>query len=112
MVNRRRGEIAATLDGRQWTLCLTLGALAELENAFNSQDLGALLNRFSSGALSATDIARIIAAGLRGAGHDVSSEAVAQMRAEGAAAGFAAIVSELLTATFGESSSEQVPPNP
>ena len=23
MVNKHRGEIAATLDGRQWTLCLT-----------------------------------------------------------------------------------------
>ena len=32
--NRRRGEIAATLDGRERRLCLTLGALAELEMAF------------------------------------------------------------------------------
>ena len=28
-VNRRRGEIAAELDGKAYRLCLTLGALAE-----------------------------------------------------------------------------------
>ncbi len=31
MANRRCGEVAAVLDGRERTLCLTLGALAELE---------------------------------------------------------------------------------
>ena len=33
MANRYRGEVTAVLDGRQWTLCLTLGALAELDRA-------------------------------------------------------------------------------
>ena len=33
-VNRRRGEVAARIDGKDYTLCLTLGALAELEDAF------------------------------------------------------------------------------
>ncbi|MBN9069768.1 MAG: gene transfer agent family protein, partial [Rhizobiales bacterium] len=51
--NRRRGEVAATLDGRERRLCLTLGALAELEAAFEAEDLGALVERFSSGRLSA-----------------------------------------------------------
>ncbi|SDP72499.1 Phage tail tube protein, GTA-gp10 [Phyllobacterium sp. YR620] len=112
MPNRRRGEISANLDGRDFTLCLTLGALAELEDAFGAQDLGALLRRFAGGALSAGDLIKIIAAGLRGGGNDVGPEAVALMRTEGAAAGFATIVSELLSATFGDSKSEQVPPNP
>jgi hypothetical protein len=39
MANRHRGEIEAVLDGRPRTLCLTLGALAELEAAFGAQDL-------------------------------------------------------------------------
>ena len=34
MVNRHRGEIEAILDGKSYRLCLTLGALAELEHAF------------------------------------------------------------------------------
>jgi hypothetical protein len=39
MTNRQRGEIEALLDGRNWTLCLTLGALAELEAALAAGDL-------------------------------------------------------------------------
>jgi hypothetical protein len=31
MANIQRGEISATIDGEEKTLCLTLGALAELE---------------------------------------------------------------------------------
>ncbi len=112
MVNRHRGEISAVLDGQERTLCLTLGALAELEHAFGAQDMGALLQRFASGALSAGDIIKIIAAGLRGGGHDVSRQEVATMHTEGGATGFAALVSELLSATFGESKAEQAPPNP
>lgn len=41
--NRRRGEIAAELDGKTMRLCLTLGALAELEAAYAADDLGALV---------------------------------------------------------------------
>ncbi|MGN6118018.1 MAG: GTA-gp10 family protein, partial [Nitrobacter sp.] len=42
MPNRHRGEIAAEFGGRQRTLVLTLGALAELESAFGADDLVAL----------------------------------------------------------------------
>ena len=31
-VNRRRGEVAAELDGQDYRLCLTLGALAERDS--------------------------------------------------------------------------------
>ncbi|YBV98113.1 gene transfer agent family protein [Phyllobacteriaceae bacterium JZ32] len=106
MANRHRGEVVAILDGRQWVLCLTLGALAELETAFEAEDLTALIARFSSGRLSARDMMRIITAGLRGGGHSVTEEDVAQMQADGGAAGFARIVSELLTATFGASQAD------
>ncbi|MGH6859933.1 MAG: gene transfer agent family protein [Phyllobacterium sp.] len=112
MVNRHRGEIIATLDGREHVLCLTLGALAELEAAFGAQDLAALLERFSSSPLSAGDLLKIIAAGLRGGGNDVAQERVAQMRAEAGATGFARIAGELLSATFGESESEKIAANP
>lgn len=101
MANRYRGEIEATLDGRTMRLCLTLGALAELEAAFGDADLVALAARFERGRISARDCLRIIGAGLRGGGHDVTDEAVAAMRADGGAAGFVAIVAALLEATFG-----------
>ena len=100
MPNPHRGEIEAHLDGQPYALCLTLGALAELEHAFGHEDMLALAERFQSGRLSARDAARIIGAGLRGAGHDISDEDVSRMQADGAAAGFVDIVARLLSATF------------
>lgn len=99
--NRRRGEISALIDGEERVLCLTLGALAELESAFAVDDLAALAERFASGRLRARDLIRVVGAGLRGGGMEVGDNAVAAMKAEGGAAGFAAIAAELLSATFG-----------
>jgi hypothetical protein len=109
MANRRRGEVAATIDGRERTLCLTLGALAELEAAFGVDDLMALAARFESGKLSARDVMKIVGCGLRGAGEEVSDDEVASMRAEGGAAGFALVAAELIRATFG---AVEASPNP
>ncbi len=99
--NRRRGEIAATFDGETRLLCLTLGALAELESAFGVEDLVELAERFEAGKLSAGDIIRIVGAGLRGAGNRLSDEDVAEMSTEGGVAGFARIATELLWVSFG-----------
>ena len=112
MANRRRGEVAAVLDGRERTLCLTLGALAELEASFGAEDLVALAARFGGGKLSARDLTRIIGCGLRGAGEAVADAEVAAMRAEGGAAGFARIAAELLAATFGGGGAEREGANP
>ena len=101
MANKHRGEIEARLDGRAYTLCLTLNALAELEAGFADTDMLALATRFESGRLSAHDCLRIIGAGLRGAGHDIADDDVGGMQAEGGVAGFVDIVARLLTATFG-----------
>jgi len=100
MANRHRGEIDAVLDGKPYRLCLTLGALANLEATFGDEDMLALATRFEKGRISARDCQRIIGAGLRGAGFDVSDQAVAAMRAEGGAAGYVDIVARLLSATF------------
>ena len=82
MVNRHRGEIEAMLDGARYRLCLTLGALAELEAAFGHEDMLALAIRFEKGRLSATDAIRIIAAGLKGGGTDIGEAQVARMPAQ------------------------------
>jgi Phage tail tube protein, GTA-gp10 len=101
MANKYRGEIDAIFDGRPHKLCLTLGALAELESAFGDADMLALAQRFSDGRLKASDAVRIIGAGLRGAGLKIADEAVAQLQADGGAAGFVGVVAQLLQATFG-----------
>jgi hypothetical protein len=112
VANRHRGEISAELDGRERTLVLTLGALAELEAALGVDDLVSLAARFEGGKLSARDVARIIGCGLRGAGEAVSDDDVAAMRAEGGAAGFARSAAELIRATFGGEGEERERENP
>ena len=111
MANARRGEIEAYLDGKTWKLCLTLGALAELETAFGDEDMLALAQRFEKGRLRAEDAVRIIGAGLRGAGHDVTDEQVKTMRTEDGVLGFIDIVARLLSATFGGSANGTGPEN-
>lgn len=102
MANKHRGEIEATIGGVRRTLVLTLGALAELEDAFGADDLVALTERFGTGRLKARDLTRIIGAGLRGAGEAVSDEEVAAMAADGGAQGYVRIAADLIAATFGD----------
>ena len=102
MANRHRGEIDAEIGGTRRRLVLTLGALAELEDAFGADDLVALTERFGTGRLKARDLTRIIAAGLRGAGEPVSDDDVAAMEIEGGAQGYVRIAAELIAVTFGE----------
>ena len=101
MANRLRGEIAAELGEQTYNLCLTLGALAELESAFGADGLAGLARRFEGGAVSAKDLLIIIGCGLRGAGHKIGDADVATMSAPGGAAGYVRIVADLLAATFG-----------
>ena len=110
MVNRHRGEIEAVLDGKPHRLCLTLGALAELEDAFGADDMLALAERFEAGRLGARDAIRVIGAGLRGGGLDLDDARVSAMRADGGAAGFVDIVARLLTATFGAPAASEADP--
>lgn len=100
MANFHRGEIEASLGGTQRTLVLTLGALAELESAFGADDLMALAERFGTGRLSARDLVRIIAAGLRGAGESVTDDEVAALRVEDGVTGYVRIAANLIAATF------------
>ena len=112
--NRLRGEIEAVFDGERRVLCLTLGALAELETAFAVDSVSGLAERFSSGRLMAEDLIRIFGAGLRGGGNLFSDEDVAAMAVVDGLAGFARIAAELLQATFGAGGEEKAenPPVP
>src|SRR6185295_10811502 len=101
MPNLHRGEIEAGIGGVNRRLVLTLGALAELEAAFGAEDLAALAERFGAGRLKARDLARIIGAGLRGAGEAISDDEVARLTVDGGAPGYVRIAAALLAATFG-----------
>ena len=102
MANIQRGEISALIEGEERILCLTLGALAELEARLMAGDLVGLSERFASGRVSARDLTAIIGAGLRGGGNDVSDDDLARMAIEGGLRGAAEIAAKLLRATFGD----------
>src|SRR5688500_5081496 len=102
MANPHRGEISAVLEGEEKTLCLTLGALAELEARLQAGDLVGLAERFSGGRVTARDLMAILRAGLRGAGNAISDDDLARMSIEGGLKGAADIAARLLRATFGE----------
>ena len=99
-VNRRRGEVGAVLNGRPYRLCLTLGALAELEDALGVDDLASIGARFAKGRVRARDLAHVLAAGLRGGGHEVGVDEVAAMGIEGGVAAQARLCAALLAAAF------------
>ncbi|MGF1462068.1 MAG: gene transfer agent family protein [Maricaulaceae bacterium] len=75
LVNPARGEVALVFDGVTRTLCLTLGALAEIEAAFGAKSLDDLADRLK--ALSAADFIVVLTALLRGGGEPLSAEDVA-----------------------------------
>lgn len=106
MVNRHRGETPLMVDGEALAMRLTLGALAELEDAFQVDSLPALGERFASGRLSARDVTRILAAGLRGAGSSISEGQVAGLAFDGGLNGAIKAAIGLLDATFGEPAGE------
>ncbi|HAH08687.1 MAG TPA: gene transfer agent family protein [Alphaproteobacteria bacterium] len=76
MINAARGEVPLTIGGRTYRLCLTLGALAQLEEAFGAPDLDALGARLN--APSMRDLLLVLRALLAGGGEAVSDEELAQ----------------------------------
>jgi hypothetical protein len=97
-VNGIRGEAAAWLAGAERTLCLTLGALAEIETALGVKGFGELAERMR--ALSAADLLAVLAALLRGGGEGELAKELARAAidpraaAEAVAKAFAAALPE------------------
>ena len=76
-VNRARGEVAAVLGGEAVRLCLTLGALAEMETALGVAHWSALAERLA--APSAGDLVAVLQALLRGGGEAEAAARLPQM---------------------------------
>lgn len=109
MANRIRGEVPLDLGGQRYTLCLTLGALAELETALQAGDLAGLAARFAGGRVSARDLIALLGVALRGGGHDLDDAAVARLPLAGLDAVSAAL-GDVLAAAFGEAPGPANPP--
>lgn len=109
MANRRRGEVPLELGGQSYTLCLTLGALAELEDALRAGDLTGLAARFAAGRPRTGDLIALLGVALRGGGHALDDEAVRRLPLAGSLDALAAALGEVLAAAFGEEPPEDPP---
>lgn len=74
-MNGVRGEVTAVVAGAERTLCLTLGALAEIETGLGVAGMAALAERMRS--LSARDLMVVLAALLRGGGETALADGLA-----------------------------------
>lgn len=95
MANPYRGEVALTVDGQARVLRLSLGRLAELEEALGTDSLVAMVERFEGGRYAARDLVLLLAAGL-----GVTREELAAADIEGGAVAAACAAAELLRVTF------------
>ncbi len=90
--NGARGETVAVLAGAERRLCLTLGALAEIETGLGLDGLSGLADRMR--ALSARDLTVVLAALLRGGGERAAADELGRVdpreAAEAVARAFAA----------------------
>lgn len=76
-INGARGEVGAMLAGLERRLCLTLGALAEIETGLGVRGLAALVERMKT--LSAADLIVVLAALLRAAGERELADALSDV---------------------------------
>lgn len=98
MTDLSRGEIDVVVNGQAVPLCLTLDALAELEEKGTFQNLNNAFAQVPS--LSTQDATNVVLAGLRGGGNIISDDEFAQIIIEGGLTKVEEIAYKLLHATF------------
>jgi Phage tail tube protein, GTA-gp10 len=80
MTNKRRGDAELNTGERAYTMRLTLGALAEIEDGLALNDLSEIEARLRK--LRAGDLAVVAAALLRGGGHEMTPADVLRLPAD------------------------------
>jgi hypothetical protein len=98
--NAARGEVKARFGEATHRLCLTIGALAELEAALEVDDLMALIERFAGARISAREAALVVMAGLKGGGLDIDDQALERLVGGQPAMETIGNAARLLNATF------------
>jgi Phage tail tube protein, GTA-gp10 len=102
MINRKRGEAHWHYAGKDYRLCLTLGALAELEHYFSTTGLAALSERLSQGSFSAHDLIALLEAGLRGGGENMKREDLAALPLHTIFPSALTAIADMVQAAFGD----------
>lgn len=106
MINSKRGEVLWSFAGENHRLCLTFGALAELEHHFETAGMAALSERLSRGALSAEDVVALLVAGLRGGHEKLTRQDILHMPLADALPSALPAIAAMLEAAFGASTTE------
>ncbi|WP_029087914.1 GTA-gp10 family protein [Brevundimonas aveniformis] len=70
-MNAARGEAEVVIDGERVRLCLTLGALAEIEAALNVEGVSGLVERLRT--LRSGDLAAVLSALISGGGREAEA---------------------------------------
>ncbi len=115
MANQHRGEVDVILNGKKYPLCLTLGALAELEEALGLSNIGELAQRFAKGRVKSADLVKILGTALRAGGAEISDQQAGAMQCDGGAVALTKVLVCLLTVTFsphGQADDEQSDASP
>ena len=92
--------MALEINGETHVLRLTLGALAELENALEEPSLIALVERFEGNHFSSRDVLALLAAGLKGGQCTLSETELLHAEIEGGPMAAARAAAELLARAF------------
>jgi hypothetical protein len=100
MANPWTGEVAIWLDGQRHVAKLTLGALAELEEALKTETLLDLVQRFEERRFSTRDVLALIVAGLRGGGWQGQASDLLRVEIGGGPVEAARAAAELLARAF------------
>ena len=100
MVNPHAGEVAISVEGKDYVAKLTLGSLVELEGALGADSLVALAERFEGGKFTSRDVLSVLVAGLRGGGWHGSSEDLLHAQIGGGPISAARSAAELLARAF------------
>lgn len=100
MTNPWAGEVAVWLDGKRHVAKLTLGALAELEDALATGSLIELVQRFEVGSFSSRDVLALLVAGLRGGGWQGAAEDLRTVEIDGGPIEAARVAAKLLARAF------------
>lgn len=107
MANPHRGEARLALNGRHYTLKLTLGGLADLEDRLGAADLAALAARLGSGRLSSRDLVVLLQSGLHGGGHALTEAEIEAWPLEEGIEPILSAVVAMLERSFGPPSQPQ-----
>jgi Phage tail tube protein, GTA-gp10 len=100
MANPWTGEVAIRLDGQRHVAKLTLGALAELEDALETGTLLDLVERFEGQRFNTRDVLALIVAGLRGGGWQGTAADLRTVEIGGGPVEAARAAAELLARAF------------